>query len=117
MVGVLPEPDLDLDEVVLGGGVPGGEGGCGGGSGGVRQIGGCSGLFFLRHRRPRRGLGEGECLDRESDPDGSERRKKGCARQKLDALVTHAHVFWFSSLPTFGNGVFFSSKISWIIKK
>jgi hypothetical protein len=47
MVGVLPEPDLDLDEVVLGGGVPGGEGGCGAGSG-VRQrwvgIGGCSRL-------------------------------------------------------------------------
>lgn len=30
MIGVLPEPDLDLDEVVLGGGVAGGKGGGGG---------------------------------------------------------------------------------------
>jgi hypothetical protein len=71
---VLPEPDHDLDEVVLGGGVTGGEGGCGGGSGVLQHwvgMGGCSGLFLLRHRRPRWGLGEGECLDRKEE-EGSD---------------------------------------------
>jgi hypothetical protein len=62
MVDVLPEPDHDLDKVVLGGGVPGGEGSCNGGSNVLQRwvgIGGCSGLFLLRHRRPRWSLGEG----------------------------------------------------------
>ena len=38
VVGVLPEPDLDLDEVVLGGGVAGGERLRGGGSGGITAV-------------------------------------------------------------------------------
>jgi hypothetical protein len=39
VVGVLPEPDLDLDEVVLGGGVAGGGRLRGGGSGGITAVG------------------------------------------------------------------------------
>ena len=39
VVGVLPEPDLDLDEVVLGGGVAGRKRLLGGGSGGITAVG------------------------------------------------------------------------------
>ena len=47
VVGVLPEPDLDLDEVVLRGGVAGRERLRGGGSGGITAV--------------RRRVGIGEC--------------------------------------------------------
>ena len=39
VVGVLPEPDLDLDEVVHGGGFVGGERLHSGGSGGISAVG------------------------------------------------------------------------------
>jgi hypothetical protein len=75
VVGVLPEPDLDLDEIVLGGGVAGRDRLRGGRGGGITEvggrqwvgIGGCWVLLLLHRVWVWRGWGWGWGWDRDGD--------------------------------------------------